>query len=138
MPKVWNRQIFHSTIPSRAPCLSFGMIDSVPVVPLEVITSSGVWSSSRSIHSSMVLQPVGVDARQVVAGQLVQPLRHQVEALVVDERSGIRLECRVRKEQRDNVVEVFEFGDAKPVGEPAHHLDALPVLTEPDRHGLAL
>jgi hypothetical protein len=37
-PSVWNRQIFHSTMPSAAPRLSLGRIDSVPVVPLEVIT----------------------------------------------------------------------------------------------------
>jgi len=56
----------------------------VPVVPLDVITSSGVCSSSRSIHSSMLLQPWVYDSGQVMAGEFVQPLGHQVEALVVE------------------------------------------------------
>ena len=81
---------------------------------------------------------VGVDAGQVVAGELVQPLGHQVEALVVDQRGRIRLERGVRKHQRNNVVELVELGDAEAVGELAHHLDALHVLLEPDRHGLTL
>ena len=41
-----------------APRLSLGRIEMVPVVPLEVMTSSGVCSSSRSIQSSMPLQPL--------------------------------------------------------------------------------
>ena len=56
-PKRWNRNIFQSSMPWIAPAFSFGMIEIVPVVPEDVITSSGVCASSRSIHSSMLSQP---------------------------------------------------------------------------------
>ena len=41
-----------------APDLSFGMIDRVPVVPDDVITSSGVCASSASIDESMSVHPL--------------------------------------------------------------------------------
>ena len=40
-----------------APSLLLGMIESVPVVPEEVMTSSGVCSSRASIQPSMSSQP---------------------------------------------------------------------------------
>jgi hypothetical protein len=45
-------------MPSSAPRLSLGRIEMVPVVPLDVITSSGVCSSRRSIQSSIPVQRV--------------------------------------------------------------------------------
>ena len=60
-------------------------------------------AASRGELDRLVIDPA------LAAGELVQPLRHQVEALVVDKRGWVRLERRVRKHQRDNVIELVDF-----------------------------
>ena len=58
MPKVWKYMTSQLRMLISAPARSFGMIERVPVVPEEVMTSSGVCSSSASIHESMSVQPL--------------------------------------------------------------------------------